>query len=118
MSLNRFLKARFGVAFLTGFLVLSTSAAQAAQSQWYFYVANKSDSRLVKLQVSEDRKNWGHFDIGSGIKSGQKVKLTWDASTDDESCDQWIRAKFADGTTSDPEQFNFCDDLDDPIEFE
>ncbi len=106
----------FGALAALG-LGLAVSAAAAKDSEWYFKVTNSTESRIVKLQVSADRKEWGDFDIGSGIKAGETETLTWDASTDDEPCEQWIRAKFKDGSTSEPSKQDFCQNLHDPIEF-
>ena len=111
------LRSGLVASLVSATLALAAFSPAHAEENLYFYVKNRADSRIVKLQVSENRKNWGDFDIGRGIAPGQKVKLIWDPSTDDENCKQWIRAKFADGSTSDPSKFDFCDDFDDPIEF-
>lgn len=98
--------------------VLSLFAGQvSAADQWHFVVSNATSSKIVKLQVSEDKSSWGDFDIGSGIAPGATSTMVWDASTNNEGCEQWIRAKFADGSTSPPSKQDFCQDLDDPIEF-
>ena len=94
-------------------LAFGVSAAQ----QWHFVVKNKTESNITKLQVSQDRKEWGNFDIGSGIAPGERATLVWDASTNNEKCHQWIRAKFEDDSWSEPSKQDFCQDLDDPIEF-
>lgn len=94
-------------------LAFSASAAQ----QWHFVVKNKTESNITKLQVSEDKSEWGNFDVGSGIAPGERATLVWAASTNDQSCTQWIRAKFADGSWSAPSKQDFCQDLDEPIEF-
>lgn len=88
-----------------------------AAGEWHFKVKNLTESKITKLQVSEDKKTWGDFDIGSGISAGKTETLIWDSSTDNEGCSQWIRAKFSDGSTSEPSKQDFCEDLDDPIEF-
>lgn len=98
-----------------GLVVLSP---MASASDYYFFVDNQSSSRIVKLEVSQDKKKWGQFDIGRGIGKGKSSKLVWDDSTDDEECEQWMRAKFADGTSSEPAQIDFCQAMDDPIVFE
>lgn len=103
--------ALFGAAI--SLLAGQTSAAD----QWHFVVANKTESKITKLQVSEDKSSWGDFDVGSGIAAGATATMVWDASTDNEGCNQWIRAKFADGSTSPASKQDFCQDLDDPIEF-
>jgi hypothetical protein len=85
--------------------------------QWHFKVTNKTGSNITNLQVSEDKSAWGNFDIGSGIGPGATETLVWDSSTNNQACDQWIRAKFADGSFSEASKENFCKDLDTPIEF-
>lgn len=97
---------------------LATVSPLVSASDYYFFVENKTDSRITKLEVSQDKKQWGFFDIGRGINKGKSSKLVWDDSTEDEDCEQWIRARFADGTTSEPAQFDFCQAMDDPIVFE
>jgi len=94
-------------------LAFSASAAQ----QWHFVVKNKTESNITKLQVSQDKSEWGNFDVGSGIAPGERATLVWGESTSNEKCKQWIRAKFADGSWSEPSKQDFCQDLDDPIEF-
>lgn len=89
----------------------------SAADQWHFKVKNATESRIVKLQVSENKKEWGDFDVGRGIAAGKTETMVWDASTDNEGCKQWIRAKFSDDTYSEPSKQNFCEDLDTPIEF-
>jgi len=105
-----------GIAALLA-LTLSAVTAHAAD-EWYFYVKNNSSAKIVKLEVSENKRDWGEFDIGSGIAPGRKEKLIWDESTNDEACKQWIRATFDDDSISEPSKFNFCKNLDDPIEFD
>ena len=89
----------------------------AAADQWHFKVTNATETRITKLQVSEDKSSWGDFDIGSGIAPGATETMVWDSSTNNDGCDQWLRAKFADGSTSPASKQNFCEDLDTPIEF-
>ena len=89
--------------------------AQAAT--WYFYVQNSSRSAITRLETREKSGSWGQFDLDGGIAAGQKVRIDWAKSTDNEDCKQSIRATFADGTTSEPAVFDFCDDLNTPIVF-
>jgi hypothetical protein len=97
-------------------LVLAAGQASAA-SEYHFKVANSTTTDITKLQVSVDKKSWGDFDVGDGIKAGETETLVWDASTNDEPCEQWIRAKFSDGEWSAPSHQDFCKDMDTPIEF-
>ena len=106
----------FKTALLCAAVALPALHAVAAD-QWHFKVTNATESRITKLQVSEDKKEWGDFDIGKGIGPGKTETMVWDSSTDNEGCDQWIRAKFSDGSFSEASKQNFCEDLDTPIEF-
>ena len=109
-------KIRLNVALVCAVLGFAAMQAHAAD-EWHFVVSNKTSSKIVKLQVSEDKSEWGDFDVGSGIAPGATETMIWDHSTDNEGCEQWMRAKFADGTSSPASKQDFCQDLDDPIEF-
>ncbi len=89
--------------------MISVHHAIAAESEYSFGVRNNTRVKLTKLLVSEDGKDWGYFDIGSGIAAGSDVTLTWDSSTDDEGCDQYVKAVYADGSESEEARFNFCE---------
>jgi hypothetical protein len=97
---------------------LVANVASASAEQWYFYAKNNSTTTMTSLLVSETGDNWGKFDIGSGIVVGENAKLVWSSSTNNESCNQYIKATFADGSESTPAKFNFCKDLDEPIVFQ
>jgi hypothetical protein len=84
----------------------------------YFFVKNDSDTRIQKLLVSENRKIWSSFGLGHGIDPGEQRKLFWKTSTNSQSCNQWMKAKFSDGSETAAVKFNFCEDLDTPIVFE
>jgi len=96
-------------------LVLAVPALAA--KEYHFKVANKTSSDITTLQVSVDKKTWGKFDVGDGVKAGDTETFVWDESTNDEPCEEWIRAKFADGEWSPPSHQDFCTDMDSPIEF-
>ena len=86
-----------------------TALSVAHAADYSFTVHNSTDSRITKILVSENRKSWGFFNIGKGIKSGDSVKLVWDKSTDDQECEQWVKAVFDDGSESKPAKFDFCE---------
>lgn len=88
-------------------LVFATLTASA--EDYKFKVHNNTENAIKKILVSEDGETYGFFDIGSGIKPGQTVELVWASSTDDESCEQYFKAVFADGEESEPTQFDFCE---------
>jgi hypothetical protein len=92
-------------------LVLMSFTVSSARTsfEYKFKVHNNTKQDIKKIEVSENGKSWGVFDIGSGIKAGATDTLIWDKSTDDENCDQYFRATFADGEVSDAVKFNFCE---------
>ncbi|MBW6424856.1 hypothetical protein KX729_25745 [Rhizobium sp. XQZ8] len=85
-----------------------TTTAQAAE--FSFTATNTTKSSITKVLVSEDKKTWGYFEIGKGIKPGATADLVWDKSTNSESCKQWVKAAYADGSESEPAKFDFCED--------
>lgn len=108
----------FSVFSLTTLISLGTWGGAVRAQQWYFWVQNNTDTGIQKLQVSQNKKTWGYFDIGRGVAPGQKMKIIWDEFTNQEPCGQWIKAMFYDGSESEPSQIDFCKDVDIPIIFE
>lgn len=80
----------------------------AFAGSYSFGVHNNSGSKITKILVSQDGKQWGFFDIGKGIAAGATETLVWDASTEGEDCEQYFKAVFADGSESEPVIFDFC----------
>lgn len=108
MKLNnlRYLALAIFVCMLVnGISIVSPQAAE----EYSFKVHNTTDSRIKKVLVSEDKKTWGQFDIGSGIKEGATVSLVWAEHTNEGLCTQYVKAVFADGSESDPAKFDFCE---------
>ena len=104
--------SNFGkIVMLAAALVLMsfTLSFGKAGTEYKFKVHNNTKQDIKKIWVSEDKKNWGQFDIGSGIKAGATDELVWDKSTDNEKCEQWFKATFANGEESEPVKFNFCE---------
>lgn len=101
----------------TVLLALALFAAPAVSQAYSFTVTNSTDSRITKVQVSEDGKSWGYFDVGGGIPAGDAVEVTWDSSTDDSGCEWQVRATFADESVSEETPFDFCEE-DLNIEFQ
>ncbi|TAK65208.1 hypothetical protein [Methylobacter sp.] len=58
-----------------------TGNAIAEDSDYSFKVHNNTRFKMTKLLVSEDKKDWGYFDIGQGIAAGDSMMLVWDSST-------------------------------------
>jgi len=90
-------------------VVMSVSHSFAKSNEYKFKVHNNTNQAIKKIQVSEDGKKWGWFDIGNGIKAGATVELVWDKSTDNESCEQYFKAQFANGEWSEAVKFDFCE---------
>lgn len=99
------------------FAVSYAHAYVASTPEYSYKVHNKSKSTITALLASEDGKTYGEFEIGKGIPAGQTVTLIWDKSTDEGNCEQWIKAKFADGGLSPAAKFDFCEE-DLVLEFE
>ena len=87
---------------------LSMAQVQAAE-EYSFKVHNTTKVTITKILVSQDKKEWGEFEIGKGIKAGEEVALGWDDSTNDEECKQWVKAVFSDKSESEPSKFDFCE---------
>ena len=90
-------------------VLMSSTLSFAKTDDYKFKVHNNTKQAIKKLQVSEDGKKWGYFDIGNGIKAGETVELVWDKSTDNENCEQYFRVQFADDDWSDAVKFDFCE---------
>lgn len=82
----------------------------AAHAEEYSFTATNTDKTvLTEVLVSENKKDWGYFDIGTGIAPGATVNLIWDQSTNSDNCSQWVKGTWADGTESEPAKFDFCE---------
>jgi hypothetical protein len=99
------------------FAVSYAHAHKSSTPEYTYKVHNKSKSAITALLASEDGKTYGEFEIGKGIPAGATVTLVWDKSTDEGNCEQWIKAKFADGGESPAAKFDFCE-KDLVLEFE
>ena len=103
------LVAIIGVAF--ALLFLSLPAAQSADEEYTFKVYNTTSDKIVKLLASEDGVKYLPFDVGSsGIPAGKTITLKWDKSTNNSSCDWYIKAVFADGSETKAKKFDFCEE--------
>ncbi|HYR29510.1 MAG TPA: hypothetical protein VEU30_13650 [Thermoanaerobaculia bacterium] len=99
------------------FVVISLFSVAVFADEYKFEVTNNSGQGIKKIMVSEDGSSWGQFNIGKGIAAGATVTLVWDESTNGESCEQYFKAVFADGSESEAAQFDFCE-ADVALEFE
>jgi hypothetical protein len=107
MMLNK-IRAGFTVVVL-GLAAQGVAGAAAHADEFSFTATNTTKSVITGILVSENNSDWGHFDIGSGIEPGATSNLVWDQSTNGESCEQWVKATFADDTESEPAKFDFCE---------
>jgi len=90
-------------------VLMSATLSFAKSNEYKFKVHNNTIQDIKKIQVSVDGKKWGFFDIGDGIKAGATEELVWDKSTDNEPCEQYFKAQFADDDWSDAVKFDFCE---------
>jgi len=90
-------------------VLMSGTLSFAKAFDYRFKVHNNTKQDIKKLQVSEDGKKWGDFDIGTGIKAGATDELVWDKSTDNGNCEQYFKVQFADGDWSESVKFDFCE---------
>lgn len=98
------------VPALVAFVAASLVALPAAADDYTFHVSNNTDQRIVKIEVSEDGKSWGPFDIGRGIAAEDTVEMVWDESTDGSDCEWQFRATFEGGYVADSDWIDFCED--------
>jgi hypothetical protein len=97
-----------------GVMIIALAAVFGLQGgafaqDYEFKVHNTTKNTIKKLLVSEDNKEWGHFDIGKGIAPGATETIVWDNSTNNEECKQYIKAVYDDGSESEPTIFDFCE---------
>jgi hypothetical protein len=91
------------------FILMSTTLGFAKSNEYKFKVYNNTKVAIKRIQVSDDGKKWGDFDIAPGIKAGATVELVWDKSTDNGACEWWFKATWSDGEVSDAAKFDFCE---------
>jgi hypothetical protein len=98
------------VMLATALLMMSFTVSSAKTNVDYkFKVHNNAKLAIKKIQVSEDGKKWGYFDIGDGIAAGATDELVWDKSTDEGNCEWYFKAVWSDGEESDAAKFDFCE---------
>ena len=84
-------------------------ATGASAEEYSFTATNTTDSLITEIWVSEDKNDWGYFDIGNGIRPGETSNLVWSQSTNSDNCSQWVTATWEDGSESEPAMFDFCE---------
>lgn len=105
-----FKSARLGLfAIALSGIGMGLTPFAAYAEEYSFKATNVTDTTITEILVSENRRDWGYFDIGRGIRPGATITLVWDQSTNSESCAQWVKAAYADGSESEPAMFDFCE---------
>lgn len=107
MNFKSFRPGLFAIALSGIGLGLTPFAASA--EEYSFRATNVTNTTITEILVSENRRDWGYFDIGNGLRPGATITLVWDQSTNSENCAQWVKAAYADGSESEPAMFNFCE---------
>jgi hypothetical protein len=101
---------RIGLAAIALGIAGQGLVATAAHAEEFSFTAtNTTKTTITGILVSENKSDWGQFDIGSGIKPGTTSNLVWDQSTNSENCEQWVKATYADGSESEAAKFDFCE---------
>jgi hypothetical protein len=96
------------LAFVT---VPFRSATAEDEKEYSFKVHNTTKETIKKLLVSEDGKDYGHFDLGNeGIAPDETATLKWDKSTNEKGCKWFFKAVFEGGDESKPVKFDFCEE--------
>ena len=109
--MNIYLRLGVVVALAMTLVSIPLRAVSAEEEEGYsFKVHNTTKDKITKLLASEDGKEWGTFDIGKGIPSGETVTLKWDKKTDESGCKWLFKAQFSDGSESEAKEFDFCEE--------
>lgn len=90
-------------------MTIGLSVTSAHADGYKFKVHNTTDQKIVKLLVSEDGETWGTFDVGKGIAAAETATMEWNESTDNEGCEQKVKAVFSDKSESEEASFDFCE---------
>jgi hypothetical protein len=109
MKLHTHLKKALLIGCALVVTTFVTPAAFGGDNEYSFKVKNTTKEKITKILVSEDGKEYGYFDIGSGIKPGETMTLVWDKSTNSGSCHQWFKAVWESGEEGKPVKFDFCE---------
>ena len=72
-----------------------------------FKVHNNTKETITKLVSFRRWEKYGFFDIGDGIEPGDTETITWDKSTNGQSCHQWFKAVWESGKEGKPVKFDF-----------
>src|SRR6266404_3611923 len=97
-----------GFAFTAAIFLSRLAIAEEEGKEYSFILHNTTQEKITSLMVSEDGEKWGKFDIGKGLEPGDSAKLVWDKATNSQSCSQFVKAEFEDGSESKPVKHDFC----------
>ena len=110
-NMKNYLKLGALAAVTLSFVFIPVRNATAEDEEYTFKVHNTTKDTIKSLLVSEDGKEYGHFDLGKeGIKPDQTVTLKWDKSTNKKGCKWYIKAVFADDSETEAKKFDFCEE--------
>jgi hypothetical protein len=98
----------FIFAFAAAVCLPRLAVAADDEKEYSFVLHNTTEEKITELMVSEDGEKWGKFDIGEGLKPGESAKLVWNKSTNNQACEQFVKAEFEDGSESKPVKHDFC----------
>ncbi len=107
------------VAIVLSLVFAASLAGYAAAQDYSFKVHNGTEITIKKIMISEDKKEWEEFNIGSAIAPGDTSSLLqllqtdfgramWGNSTNSGHCKQYVKAVYADGSESDLIRFDLC----------
>jgi len=108
--MNKYFRLGVVVALAAMLVSIPLRAVRADEDEYTFKLHNTTKDKITKLLASEDGKQWGNFDIGSGIAAGETITLKWDKKTNESNCEWWFKAVFADGDESEAKKFDFCEE--------
>jgi hypothetical protein len=104
------MKKYFALVVAVALALIPVRGIAEDDSEYSFKVHNTTKDKITKLLASEDGKEWGNFDIGSGIKPDETVTLNGDKKTNDSDCKWWFKAVFVGGDESEAKEFDFCEE--------
>ena len=113
MRMKKYLKLAAILALGLTFFTVPFHFARADddEKEYSFKVHNTTKDTIKNLLVSEDGKEYGHFDLGKeGIAPDETATLKWDKSTNEKGCKWYFKAVFEDGDESKPVKFDFCEE--------
>ena len=97
-------------------LALLAAVSAVSAEEYKFTVANNTSTKITGLFAMEKgTTKWLGFNLGGGIPPGKTVPIVWGAHTNNSGCEWSIKAKYSDGSETEPSSFDFCKKTD--IEF-